>query len=109
MTHLAIPLRRTTRPDGSGDGLALADQDSPEEIAACTFAVLNTPTGHRTDLPEFGSPRQVHRRGGADLAALERAVALWEPRADLIMLRESGVLQRMAFEAGVDTVNVRGA
>lgn len=106
MPHIAVPIRRATRPDGTA-GLALHEQDSPEEIDACTYAVLNTPTGHRIDLPEFGSPRQTHRRGGADLAALERSVALWEPRADLIALRDSGRLAEMAREQGMDTIRLR--
>jgi phage baseplate assembly protein W len=86
----------------------LHEQDSRDEISACVFAVLNTPLGHRTDLPEFGRPGQAHKRGGADLAGLERAVALWEPRADLIALRESGLLAEMAREAGLDTVRIEG-
>lgn len=106
--HLAVPLRRETRPDGTR-GLALHEQDSPEEITACIYAVLNTPVGHRTDLPEFGRPGQTFRRIGADLGALERTVALWEPRADLITLRESGRLAELAMEQGTDTVRILGA
>jgi hypothetical protein len=105
--HIAVPLRKITRADRSGQGLALHEQDSPEEVTACVFAVLNTRTGHRIDLPEFGTPGQAFRRGGADLAALERNVALWEPRADLIALREGGVLAGMAMESeSLDTVRV---
>lgn len=109
MPHIAVPLRRITRADGSGGGLALHEQDSPEEIDACTYAVLNTPVRHRIDLPEFGTPGQAHRRNGADLAALERVIALWEPRADIIALRDSGTLQSIAaaMEQGLDTVHVR--
>jgi hypothetical protein len=107
--HIAIPLRRITRSDGSGQGFALAEQDSPEEVGACVFAVLNTRVGHRIDLPEFGTPGQAYRRGGADLAALERCVALWEPRADVMMLRESGALAAVAAEqVSLDTVRVVG-
>jgi hypothetical protein len=107
--HIAVPLRKTNRADGSGQGLALHEQDSPDEIGACVYAVLNTRTGHRIDLPEFGTPGQAFRRGGADLAALERGVALWEPRADLIMLRESGRLAEFAAEQeSLDTVRVVG-
>jgi phage baseplate assembly protein W len=108
MPHIAVPLRRVTRPGGE-QGLATAEQDSPEEIDACVFAVLNTRQGHRTDLPEFGSPRSAHRRGGADLAALEHAVALWEPRADIIALRETGRLIELAREAGLDVIKIEGA
>lgn len=107
--HLAVPLRKTVRPDGSGPGLATVEQDSPEEIYARVFAVLNTRLGHRIDLPEFGSRFQVYRRGGVDLAALERAVALWVPEADVIALRESGRLAAMALEVeSLDTVRIVG-
>jgi phage baseplate assembly protein W len=105
MSHIAVPLRRATRPDGTR-GLALHEQDSPEEITACIAAVLNTPTGHRIDLPEFGTPRQEHRRGGADLAILERSIALWEPRADVDAMRDTGALTEMARESGLDTVRI---
>lgn len=87
--------------------MALVEQDSPEDVDACTYAVLNTRVGHRTDLPEFGTPGQAFRRGGADLAAIERCVALWEPRADLIALRDTGALERMAMEQGQDTIKLR--
>lgn len=106
MPHISVPLRRVQRPDRSGGGLALVEQDSPEEVAARVFAVLNTPLGHRIDLPEFGRPGQAHRRGGADLAALERVLALWIPAPDLVVLRESGALQRLALEQGLDVVTV---
>lgn len=106
MPHIGVPIRLTRRSDGT-TGATLVEQDSPEDIDACTFAVLNTPVGHRIDLPEFGTPGQAHRRGGADLAMLERTIALWEPRADLIALRDSGLMARMALEAGIDTVRIR--
>jgi phage baseplate assembly protein W len=108
---MAVPLRRINRPDGTG-GHATVDEGSPEEVSQCVYAVANTPTGHRIDLPEFGtSPagRGAHRRGGVDAAALERAIALWEPRADLSALRESGALALLALEQGVDNVMLRGA
>lgn len=109
MPHIAVPLRKITRADRSGQGLALHEQDSPEEIGACVYAVLNTRTGQRIDLPEFGTPGQAFRRNGADLAAVERTLALWEPRADLIALRESGRLAALAAEQdSLDTVRIVG-
>lgn len=106
MPHIAVPLRRVQRPDGSGQGLALYEQDSPEEIDACVFAVLNTPLGHRIDLPEFGTPDQAFRRGGADLAAIERTLAVWEPRADAVASRDPGRFVREAESVSSDTVRV---
>lgn len=99
--HLSIPFRRG--PDGH---LAEDPQDSPEEIDACLFAIANTPHGWRDDLPEFGTPGQAFKRGGADLGQLERTFALWEPRASIEALRDTGRLQELAD--GLDRVSVEG-
>lgn len=97
--HLSVPLRRT--PTGE---LAVDPQDSDAEVEACVFAIANTPTGWRIDLPEFGTPRATHMRGGLNTGQLERTIALWEPRADIIDLRESGKLADLA--QGVQTVEL---
>jgi hypothetical protein len=97
--HLSVPFRRG--PDGH---LAEDAQDSPEEIGACLFAIANTRPGDRDDLPEFGTPGQAFQRNGADLGQIERALALWEPRASVEALRNSGYLRELA--EGVDRVTV---
>jgi hypothetical protein len=97
--HLSIPFRLT--PTGH---LAEDQQDSPQEIDACLFAIANTRPGDRDDLPEFGTPGQAYRRGGADLGQIERSLALWEPRASTEALRDSGRLAELAD--GLDRVTI---
>jgi hypothetical protein len=101
--HLSIPLRRVMTPDGLK--LATDVQGTAAEVDACVFAAINTPLGWRTDLPEFGRPGQAHRRGGANLAEIERVISMWEPRADLVALRDSGRLAEMAADFDVVTIS----
>lgn len=84
--------------------MAEAEQDSDEDVDACVYAILATPLGHLTHLPEFGTPDQAFRQGGADLDELERCVEQWEDRADVAALRDSGRLAELA--AGTDRVSV---
>lgn len=57
------------------------EQDSPEDVTNCVIAVLQTPPGFRTELPDFGCPDQAFREGGVDLQAVQGALSTWEPRA----------------------------
>jgi phage baseplate assembly protein W len=100
--HLSVPLRRV--PGAEGLTLATDLQGSEAEVDACVYAAVNTPLGWRVDLPEFGRPGQVHRRRGANLAEIERVIAMWEPRADLIALRNSGKLAELAN--GLDIISI---
>lgn len=102
--HLSVPFRR-----GPNGHLAEDGQDSPEEIDACLFAIANTRPGDRDDLPEFGTPGQAYHRGGADLGQIERALALWEPRASVEAMRDTGRLEQLSeLAAGLDRVRVEG-
>ena len=92
--HLAVPLRLT------GAQIATVEQDSDEEIMQAVAAIVRTPLGHRTDLPEFGAIPQTHRSGGADLDEIERAVGEWEDRVDVRAWRDEGRLEELA--AGLD-------
>lgn len=95
----AVPLRL------AGDNhLAEVPEGGPEDIDARVFATVNTPLGHRDDLPEFGRPGQVYRRGGADLGQLERLIGLWVPDADIHAMRQEGRLQELAD--GLDRVTL---
>jgi phage baseplate assembly protein W len=84
--HLHVPLTL------SGDRLVVDEQDSAAELEACAFAILNTPLGHRIDLPDFGTPDQAHQQGGAQLDELISAVQAWDERIDLLALRDDGTL-----------------
>jgi phage baseplate assembly protein W len=100
--HLSVPLRRIPGPDGLT--LATDLQGSEAEVDACVYAAVNTPLGWRVDLPEFGRPGQTFRRGGANLAEIERTIAMWEPRADLEALRQSGRLADLMN--GLDVISI---
>lgn len=98
--HFAIPLRRV----GATGTLAEVEQDSEADVDACIEGIMRTPVGWRVDLPEFGTPDPAHEQGGPNLQEVEDAVALWEDRADVRVLRESGRLAELA--AGLDRLTV---
>lgn len=106
--HLSLPLRLRSLPDGTRT-LATDPQDSDAEISACIFAIANTRPGHRLDLLDFGTPRYAHRRGGIDVDELERTIALWEPRADIELMRSTGDFRTIAMmlEASLDMVDMK--
>lgn len=97
--HLSVPLRRAR-----GGALQTVPQDSTEEIEQCVAAILRTRVGHRDDLPAFGTPDQAFTRGGVDLDEVERSIVMWEDRADVLVMRDTGRLVELA--AGVDRVTV---
>lgn len=90
----------------TGSCLATVEQDSPEEVEACVLGILRTPLGWRTDLPEFGCPDPAHEQGGPSLVEIERSVALWEDRIDVLATRESGRLADLALQAGGQTITI---
>jgi hypothetical protein len=93
---LELPLRMTNTGD-----LAEVAQDSDREKAQCARAILASPVGLFTDLPDFGTPPQAHRQGGANLDELERCVHQWEPRIDTTTWRDSGRLQALSDDVTV--------
>jgi hypothetical protein len=74
------------------DGAAVVEQDSDEDKAACVYRIAVCPQGFREDLPGFGRPQLPFERLPLDLAALEAAVLLWEPRADLTVAEQLDAL-----------------
>lgn len=69
-------------PRFEGGRLVVVEQDSVEEVANAVENVLRFTPGDRTDVPEFGTPDQTFKQGGADPDEIDRAISQWEPRAD---------------------------
>jgi hypothetical protein len=101
--HFALPFRFVA---GTA---AVNDQDSTEDVAACAEAVLRYvktagPDGVRrgaaVELPDFGTPDQAFKQGGADPGEIAAALNEWEPRA-------TEQLAASAIEDLVQTVRVQ--
>jgi phage baseplate assembly protein W len=74
--HFKLPFRW-----GSNGHAEVVEQDSPEDVTQCVYAILNTPVGHRLEIPAFGVRKAVLEENGPSLAMLEAALHEWEPRA----------------------------
>lgn len=90
--HFALPFRIV-------DGVtAVTEQDSDDEIRDCVRAIVLCPCGHRIEAPTFGAPDQTFA-AVADPALVAAAVALSEPRAQLLATRSNESL--VAFTSDV--------
>jgi phage baseplate assembly protein W len=78
--HLDIPLRF----DGTGH-LAVVEQDTVDDIAACVEAVLRTRPGERSELPNFGTSAILFTELPVDRETLVAQIKQWEPRAGLLI------------------------
>lgn len=82
--HLSLPFQLAS----DGRSVSVEEQDSIEEIRDCVELTLRYPTGHRPELPEFGTPDLTFRQAaadGLDLADVEAVVATWEPRVEVLI------------------------
>jgi phage baseplate assembly protein W len=97
---LKVPLRM-----GDG-GLAVVDQDSPEEVAASVYALLSTERGSRLGDPDYGV-----EEAGFEVFPPEEAIDEWmvqieryEPRARVRTIAElEGLLARLSIRVGVQS------
>ena len=76
--HLSSPL--TFNNHGVAKTLV---QGSPAEISNCVLDITLCFIGFREDLPEFGVPDLLFTQVPVDVEELQRAIARWEPRAQL--------------------------
>lgn len=90
---LSIPLRFT------GGRLAVVEQGSDDEIAACVYAVIATPRGSRLEEPDFGVEDAEFDELPLDTDEWVEQVGIWEPRAEVSTSEE--------IEEMVDNVIVR--
>lgn len=68
------------------DGHAVCvEQDSPEDVEQCVYAVVLTTKGQRIELPDYGVPDQVFSEDGPDTEEYARAIEEWEDRAALVI------------------------
>lgn len=91
--HFALPFRIVA------GAVAVNEQDTVQDIAACAEAVLRYPVGFCVELPAFGTPDQTFQQGGADPAVITAALNTWEPRA-------TAELQPSAIDDLVQTVRI---
>lgn len=93
--HLRWPLRLV-------DGVPqTVEQDSYEDLRQCVRTILSFAPGQRIELPEFGLVDQVLREGGADLEAIRRAIADWEPRADALVSADPAALADLVSDVRI--------
>lgn len=66
-----------------GGRVQYREQDTDDEIMDSIEVLLLTPQGERIDIPNYGVPDQTFQMNGANLAAIQTAIELWEERADV--------------------------
>lgn len=96
--HLAYPFQLL----GGGARVAVVEQDSPEEVAACVELLMRTPPGARIDSPDMGVPEQTFLQGGADLPQIAQLVSQWEPRALTELSQRPDLLDDMLYRVRID-------
>lgn len=81
--HFALPLRF------EAGAAVVVEQDTTEDVATCVAAILLYPRGWRAEAPTFGITDPTFHEGMVDRTELLRALAEWEPRAEVAL---SGVI-----------------
>jgi phage baseplate assembly protein W len=99
--HFSLPFRFVTDPTGTAHA-AVNEQDSPSDIADCVQAILMCPLGFRLELPDFGVRDQTFGSPGADIDEIQAAIALYEPRADVLIESDPSQLSQL-----IDNVHIR--
>jgi hypothetical protein len=80
------------------DGHALAvEQDSEDDVASCVKCVILTPTGWRTQVPEFGT-NQLPFMAQADRSFLQDSIVRGEPRAEAIIEDDPSFIDEMVTD-----------
>jgi phage baseplate assembly protein W len=95
---LAVPLRMGER------GLATVEQGSPEEVAACVYALLATERGSRLGDPDYGVEEAGFDPFPPDDAIDEWVVQIenYEPRARVRTTAElEDLIARVSIRVGV--------
>lgn len=89
--HFAFPFRV------ANGRVAVNEQDSPDDVAACVQAVLRTRPGERDALPNFGSPDLTFHQLPVDPDTLADLVEGWEPRARVLAEQDPDLLAEAAL------------
>lgn len=81
--------------------LALVEQDSADNVAACVFAILAYERGSRIEDPNFGVESLVFDQWPLDLSEWLEQIARYEPRASIETEQEiSEALGRIGVKVG---------
>lgn len=74
---LRVPLRL------ENGRLALVEQDSQDNVAACVYALLATERGSRLEDPDFGVESRLFDQMPVDVDEWLEQIAAYEPRAEV--------------------------
>jgi len=80
---------------------AVNEQGSPEDLAACVFAVCASEPGQFFDLPDFGFPDLFGSQLPVDPSALASIIEGQEPRARLLAEVNPQLYDRAILEANI--------
>lgn len=95
--RLAWPLRLDT----STGGLAVVEQDSPEDITQCLHAIANTTPGDRPDAPDMGIEDPTFGEQPLDLEDIRETFAQHEPRVTVLATTHADELDQALADIGI--------
>lgn len=72
--------------------LALVEQDSQDNVAACVYTILATERGSRLEDPDFGVESRLFDQMPIDVDEWLEQIAAYEPRAEVHTEQEVGDL-----------------
>lgn len=98
--HFAIPFRFENGSDGFLHA-AVNEQDSIEDVTACVEAIVRTPLGYRTEMPDFGIRDQTFTEGMINTDEILVALAQWEPRAEILIDEDDSMLDQFIAIANI--------
>lgn len=83
---LRVPLRL------ENGRLALVEQDSQDNVAACVYSILSYERGSRIEDPDFGVESRLFDQMPVDVDEWLEQIAAYEPRAEVQTEQEVGDL-----------------
>ena len=101
--HFALPFRIER------GRVAVNEQDSLDDIAACAEVIVRYPTLFVIELPEFGAPDVAFGENGTDLEPLVEAVERWGPRTAALAERDPEAFADFVDRIAVNVGTPQGA
>lgn len=80
---------------GNGSAVKHVEQGSDEEVLDCVEVLLSTEAGERIEVPDYGVSPQVFREGGASIEEIMDTIRVWEDRAEAVIERDPGELDKL--------------
>jgi hypothetical protein len=102
--HFSLPFRFEADAGGAVHA-AVNEQDSIQDVMDCVEAIALCPIGFRLELPNFGIRDQTFTEGSIDIDDLQAAIALWEPRADVLIEEDPSMLDKMIEQIRISPNN----